>query len=144
VAALEAKEGELREGEPRPDALESEENGAPLGSLRARLRDRQAAKNRLKIEVADLEAKGQGLRQQMLDAVTAVDSYAKLPSIIDEAERLGARQELKSLLQTVIDGVEWRQDPKDPKLGEALIRLYELPAEFGLKRQKKPTARRTR
>ena len=36
----------------------------------------------------------------------------------------------------MIDGVEWRQDAKDPKRGEALIKLYELPAEFGLKRQK--------
>ena len=30
-------------------------------------------------------------RQQMLDAVAAVGGYAKLPFIIDEAERPGAR-----------------------------------------------------
>jgi hypothetical protein len=79
----------------------------------------------LKFEVPDLEAKRQALRRQKLDAVAAVESYGKLP-FIDEAERLGTRQELTNLLQTVIDDVEWRQDPKDPKRGEALIKLYEL------------------
>ncbi|MBL8950721.1 MAG: hypothetical protein JNK82_08095 [Myxococcaceae bacterium] len=118
------------------DTLESEDKSAALESLRARLRDREAVKNQLKVEVGDLEAKERGLRQQMLDALTVAESYAKLPTIIDKAERIGAREELKALLYRIIDGIDWVQDPKDPKKGEALIKLCELPAEFGLERLK--------
>lgn len=111
------------------DTLEGDD-GAALDSLRARLREREAAKNKLKIEVGDLEAKRQVLRQQMLDAITVIDSYSKLPFIIDRAEKIGARDELKTLLQTVLEVVEWRQSPEDPKRGEALIKLRELSPGF--------------
>ncbi len=33
-------------------------------------------------------------------------------------------------------GIDWVQDPNDPKQGEALIKLCELPPEFGLERLK--------
>jgi hypothetical protein len=92
------------------------------------MRDREAAKNRLKIEVADLEAAGQVLREQLLDAVADVDGHARLPFILDGAERLGARQELKNLLRTVVDDSEWSQDPED--------QVFELPAAFAFGRPK--------
>ncbi len=52
--------------------------------------------------------------------------------MLDEAVRLGIHEELKALLQAVIDVVIWRQDPDDPKRGEALLQLFPLSEDFWL------------
>ncbi len=117
------------------DAFEAEEDTAALSSIRSRLKERESAQNQLKIDVADLEAKARMLRQDMMDTLAVTESYSKLSFLFDESERLGARQELKNLLNHLIGGIDWIQNPEDPKRGEALIKLLDLPAEFGLLQQ---------
>lgn len=50
-----------------------------------------------------------------------------MPDLLAKAEGEGARQELKELLQGIVEVIEWRQDAADPKKGDAVIELYPLP-----------------
>ena len=60
----------------------------------------------------------------------------KLPRLFAEAADHGGKKEgLKALLQSVIDVIDWREDPADRKRGEALIQLFELPDTFWKKEQ---------
>jgi hypothetical protein len=85
------------------------------------------AQDKLKVEISDREAKRLDLKTKMLDAEVVAEGYAKLPVLIDLADKNGDRENLKSLMRAVIDVIEWRQSPEDPKKGDALVRLYELP-----------------
>ena len=98
-----------------------------LKSLRTRLAEHEAAQEQLKLEVANLEARRLDLKQKMLDAEVVADGYRKIPRLIDFAEKKGHRDELKALLSGVVDRIEWRHSPDDPKKGEAAVRLFELP-----------------
>ena len=51
-----------------------------------------------------------------------------MPILIATAK--GDRENLKGLLRAVVDVVEWRQSPDDPKRGDALVRLFELPPDL--------------
>jgi site-specific DNA recombinase len=107
------------------DALEGDDHDA--GALKGRIREKDALANQLKVKMGELEAKRNALKDEILNAEVVAESYSKLPQVLDEAERAGAREELKALLQSVIDVVEWRQDPADEKRGEALLQLFPVP-----------------
>jgi hypothetical protein len=64
---------------------------------------------------------------KMLEAEVVAEGYGKLPLLIETANKNGDRENLKGLLQAVVDVIEWRQSADDAKKGEALVRLYELP-----------------
>ena len=92
------------------------------------MREREAVKLQLKEAIADLDVKRMDLKTKMLDAEVVAEGYAKLPLLIETANKNGDRENLKGLLQAVVDVIEWRQSPEDSKKGEALVRLYELPS----------------
>lgn len=110
------------------DTLEGD--GGNLGALKRRLQEREAEQAKLASDILDLETKKDTLERETLNAEVVADGYRKLPRLIDEAKRLKAHDELKGMLQAVIDVVEWRPDPAEPKRGEALIQLFDLPKDF--------------
>ena len=110
------------------DALEGD--GGSLDALKRRLQEREAEQAKLKIDIQDLETKKDTLERETLNAEVVAEGYRKLPTLIDEARRLKAHEDLRGLLQAVIDVVEWRPDPEDAKRGEALIQLFDLPQDF--------------
>lgn len=88
---------------------------------------RQVEIDALKFELEDLSRRRQTAKAQTLDVEAVAESYSKLPRILDEVERAGAAGELRTVIRTLIDVVEWRQDAVNPKQGIAEIQLYELP-----------------
>lgn len=110
------------------DVVEGGGQGGP--GLRARLREREAAAQALRLEVEDLEFRRDALRQKFLDDEVVAEGYERLPALLDEARELGAQELLRGLLQAVVDVVEWREDEGDPKKGTATIMFYELPEGF--------------
>ncbi|MHB8877484.1 MAG: recombinase family protein [Myxococcaceae bacterium] len=109
------------------DAVEAEGN---VEALKARLREREAEQAKLRTDVINLEAKKQVLERETLNAQVVAEGYRRLPRLIDEAMRLNAHEELRGLLQSVVNVIEWRPDPENPRRGEALIKLFELPKDF--------------
>ncbi|MCC6333699.1 MAG: recombinase zinc beta ribbon domain-containing protein [Myxococcales bacterium] len=109
------------------NAFEDEDSKTVLKSLKTRLVEHEAAQEQLKLEVVNLEARRLDLKQKMLDAEVVADGYRKIPRLIAFAEKKGHRDELKALLSGVVDRIEWRHNPDDPKKGEAAVRLFELP-----------------
>lgn len=107
------------------DALEGDDED--VGALKVRVREKDAQAAQLKVKMGELEAKRDALKSEILNAEVVAEGYSKLPNVLDEAERAGARAELKALLQSVIDVVEWRQDPVDEKKGEVLLQLFPVP-----------------
>ena len=107
------------------DALEGDDEDA--GALKVRIREKDAQVNQLKVKAGELEAKRDALKNETLNAELVAEAYGKLPLILEEVERADGRDELKALLQSVIDVVEWRQDPADEKKGEALLQLFPVP-----------------
>lgn len=109
------------------DVLEAEENDEDLGALRGRLRTREAELAELLEKLSTLKNRRDALRREVLEAETVAGAYAHLPTMLAEARRQGASEELRSLIQAVVDAIVWRQDPNDPKRGEAFVQLYPLP-----------------
>lgn len=66
----------------------------------------------------------------MLDAQVVAESYRSLPRVLDAAREQGAHEEVRALLQAVIDVVEWREEAGDPTRGTATIQFFELPEGF--------------
>ena len=127
------------------DAVEQDavEAGGSSGQvLRARLREREAAAQVLRLEVGDLELRRDALRQKLLDAEVVAEGYRSLPRVLDAALAQGAHEELRALLQAVIDVVEWREDSANPSQGTATIQFFELPegfwADYGAQKEEQP------
>ena len=114
-----------------------ESGGAEVSSLLTRLKEAEAREQALKGEILDLEMKRQALESQLLSTEIVAEGYRNLHRLLDQALEAGAEQEVKDLLLSVIDVVEWRQSADDPKKGTALIQLFELPEGFGLEEQVK-------
>ena len=91
-----------------------------------RLRQKQAVEKELKGRAMELETQRQTLRQDILDASTVAESYRHLARLFDELKERGTPEELRNVLQRVIDVVEWKQDPENSKAGSAKIRLFPL------------------
>ncbi len=83
--------------------------------------------------IGDLEVKRQVLKRDVLADDVVADGYGKLPAALDAAQQAGTPHELQALLRAVIDVVEWRQDPADPKKGDAHIKLFPLSEDFWLR-----------
>ncbi len=105
------------------DLLESDDGD---GALVTRLRQKQAAEKELKGRAIELETQRQTLKQDILDASTVAESYRHLARLFDELKKRGTPEELRNVLQRVIDVVEWKQDPENSKAGSAKIRLFPL------------------
>ncbi len=129
VAAARQQQGKLIQR--LLDQLETADDAA-LPSVRDRLKERESADQQLKVQQFDLEARKQILTQQLLDAAVIIEGYGSLPAILEKAQRRAdkGREELQAVLKSVVKVIEWRQDPVDPKKGEALIELYELRPGF--------------
>lgn len=115
------------------DAVERDivEAGGRAGQgLRTRLREREAAARALLAEVEDMELRRDALRQKLLDAQVVVESYRSLPRVLDAAREQGAHEEVRALLQAIIDVVEWRENTTDRTRGTATIQFFELPSGF--------------
>ena len=115
------------------DAVEKDvvEGGGQAGpGLRARLREREATAQALRVEVEDMQFRRDALRQKLLDDEVVAEGYERLPALLDLARERGAHELLRGLLQAVIDVVEWREDEADPRRGTATIMFYELPEGF--------------
>src|SRR5438477_204350 len=84
-------------------------------TVMARLRKRKKIAKQIKGDMAALESRRDALKVKTLNATVVAEAYAKLPTLLDEAERAGARQKLKTLLQSIIQVIEWRQNPNNPK-----------------------------
>jgi site-specific DNA recombinase len=108
------------------DAIETGE-GDDLAAVRARLRERETELQEIRERKAELVGKRDLIRREVLEADTVVDAYRKVPYLLTEAQRVGAHDELRALVQAIVEVVEWRQNPERPKEGEALIELFPLP-----------------
>lgn len=108
------------------DAIESGED-QEASTIRARLMDRETELQALRAAKAELVARRDAIRREVLESETVAGAYQKVPQLLDDARRVGAHDELRALVQALVDAVEWRQSPDDPKRGEALISLYPLP-----------------
>lgn len=73
-------------------------------------------------------------RSHVLDASIVAESYRHRALLLDELTAKGTREELRTVIQRVIDVVEWKQDPENSKAGSAKIRLFPLAAPLGVKR----------
>ncbi len=91
------------------DAVErdSVEMGGRAGQgLRARLRAREAAAQVLRVEADELVVRRDAHRRKMLDADVVCDGYRRLPGILDAAVLRGEMEELKHVLQALVEVVE--------------------------------------
>jgi site-specific DNA recombinase len=113
------------------DAIETGEGEGDLSLIRRRLRDREAELEDLRARRGEVQDKRDGIRREVLEAETVADAYRRVPHLLAEAQRVGAHDELRGLLQGLVDVVEWRQGADDPKAGEALISLHPLPTLLG-------------
>src|SRR6185437_10449659 len=111
--------------------IETGEGEGDLSLIRRRLRDREAELEDLRTRRGEVQAKRDGIRREVLEAETVADAYRRVPHLLAEAQRVGAHDELRALIQALVDVVEWRQGADDPKEGEALISLYPLPTLLG-------------
>jgi site-specific DNA recombinase len=111
------------------DMLESEDAG-DLSTLKDRLRSREAELAEITERKADLIARRDALHREVLEADTVAAAYAQIPHLFADAQSKGADKELHALLRAIIDQVEWRPNPDDPKSGEALIQMFPLPRLF--------------
>jgi hypothetical protein len=102
---------------------------AGLG-LRARLREREASAQALRVEAVGLQIRRDALRQKLLDAQVVAEGYRSLPRVLDAAREQGAHEEVRALLQAGVDVVEWREEAADPTRGTATIQFFELPDGF--------------
>ena len=109
-----------------------ENGGGQITSLLTRLKEAEDREQALKHEVIDLEAKRAALQDEMLTAEVVAEGYRNLHRLLTEALTAGVEADVKELLRAVIDVVEWRENPENPKQGTALIQLFELPSGFGL------------
>lgn len=114
------------------DVLESD--AADDGALVTRLRQKQAAEKELKAKAIELETQRQALQSEILDATTVADSYRQLARLFDELKANGTPEELRDVVQRVVDVVEWKQDPENSKAGSAKIRLFPLAIPSDVKR----------
>lgn len=119
------------------NAFEDEAAPTLLKSLKTRLIEHEASQDQLKVEIANLEAKRLDLKQKMLDAEVVAEGFRKIPMLIDHAQKKGYREDLKTLLRGVVDRIEWRHNPDDPKKGDAAVRLFELPTGWAHPGEKK-------
>lgn len=101
--------------------------GADIPTVVDDLKVRQAEVDALRTELTDLSRRCEMAKAQTLDIEAVAQGYAKLPLLLDEAERIGAGLELHTFLRQVIDVIEWKQSPTNPKEGTAEIQLFELP-----------------
>ena len=82
----------------------------------------------------EVQAKRDGIRGQVLEAETVADAYRRVPRLLAEAQRVGAHDELRGLLQALVGVVEWRQSADDPlpalvgPAGEAPAQAVKRPA----------------
>jgi site-specific DNA recombinase len=117
------------------DAIEA---GGDAAALVARLREREAQVADLRRELATLEEKVAATERQTVSAEAVVEGYTQLHRLLDDAIAADAREELRDVLRAIIDVVEWREDPSEPRSGEALIQLFEIPAGFWAPEKDKP------
>jgi len=89
------------------DAIESGECDGDLSLIRRRLRDREMELEELRARRTELTAKRDGIRREVLDAQTVTEAYRRIPHLLSEAQRVGARDELRGLIQALLDVVEW-------------------------------------
>ncbi len=110
--------------------VDSIAEGGGAKSLSARLRDKEGEQAKLQEELLELKTKRDALTHKMMDAEVVAESYQRLPQLFAAARKANAALELRQLLREVVDVVEWRPDANNPKAGQALIQLYELPKGF--------------
>lgn len=120
--AVSTKKGQV---EKLLDLLEGD--GDDVVALRRRIRERQAELLDLERAKTDLEHRRELLERDLIESDAVAAAYSSLGTLLDEAVRKGARQEIRSLLQSLVDVVEWRESPGDPTRGEAVIQLFPLP-----------------
>jgi len=110
--------------------VDSVESGGDVKALVVRLREKERDKAMLEGELAELKAKRDALSQKMMDAEVVAESYQRLPALFAAARKANAANELRQLLREVVDVIDWRPEAGNPKAGQALIQLYELPPGF--------------
>jgi site-specific DNA recombinase len=108
------------------DAVEGQGTNGP--GLRARYREREVAKDRLKSEVDELSAARDQLRHKMLDAQAVQEGLRDLPGVLERAERAGKQEQVRELLHALLGFVEWREDAPGGKRGTASLRLHHVPS----------------
>ena len=67
------------------------------------MRQKQTAEKELKVQLLDLETRRQALKQDIIDAEMVAEGYRHLPRLFDEVQARGSREDLKAVLQRVVD-----------------------------------------
>jgi hypothetical protein len=70
--------------------------------------------------------RSQAIEEDVLESEVVAEAYAKMGALLAEA-RTRAREELKALLQGLVEVIEWRPNAEDAKQGQALIELLPPP-----------------
>lgn len=82
------------------------------------------ARKEIELQLVDLEAKRDAIATRVLETEQVADAFRHFSVLFDAAKRAGAREELRDLLRSIVDVIEWREDANDPKKGEALVLLF--------------------
>ncbi|MBW8003136.1 MAG: hypothetical protein FVQ80_14135 [Planctomycetes bacterium] len=106
------------------DAIESK-GKETFKSLADRLSKLEGQEESLKDELEKISFDTRKVKTQTLSSKAMIQAYESLPELLDKFKK--NPEQLKSLIPSVIEVIEWEEDPEDPGSGEFRIGYFEQP-----------------
>ena len=114
------------------------EGGQGSSALVERLRQREDEVAAELAAIRDAQTRRASAIAHVLEFEAVASAYRNFSALFEAALKNGAHAELRELLRSIIEVIEWSEDPKDSKKGQALIQLFPLPVGLQAPERKQP------
>jgi site-specific DNA recombinase len=103
------------------------EDGQGSTALMDRLRQREEEVAAEGAAIRDAQTRRASAIAHVIELEAVASGYRNFAALFQAALSRDAHLEVRDLLRSIIEVIEWSEDPKDSKKGQALIQLFPLP-----------------
>jgi site-specific DNA recombinase len=114
------------------------EEGEGSAALMERMKQREEEVAVEGMAIREAQARRASAIAHVIELEAVAAAYRDFAKLFEAALVRNAHLELRDLLRSIIEVIEWSEDPKDSKKGQALIQLFPLPVGLQAPKSKQP------